>query len=172
MGLVFFLLFSIPQITETTLNSYTNLTESASNVRKDSSEVRAKIYERTWDEIVTEPDKLLLGRGVYGPGVLPGFEPAKVGSHSFLLGTLLYREGIIGSSIFLVFWSSLTLKLFSTRTRRPFFSLLIILLMSLTFPTMEFSMGHSFLVLLALLVCTKQRSESNRKPRSQLYASA
>jgi O-Antigen ligase len=171
IGLISFLLLSVPQVTDTTFNNYTELTDSAKNVRKDSSEVRAKIYERTWEEITDEPDKLLLGRGVYGPGVLPGFEPAKVGSHSFLLGTLLYRQGLIGSFIFLIFWLLLIKKLFLTQNIRPFFSLLIIVFMSLTFPTMEFTIGHNFLILLALLAHDKENPRLlNNNRRHQLYA--
>jgi hypothetical protein len=172
IGLICFIILSVPQITDSTVSSYAQLTESTSNMRKDSSEVRAKIYERTWEEITSEPDKLLLGRGVYGPGVLPGFEPAKIGSHSFLQGNLLYRQGLVGSSIFLIFWSSLITKLFSARSRGSSFSPLIFVLMSLTFPTMEFSMGHNFLILLALLVCKKQRLESKQNRGPRLYASA
>jgi O-Antigen ligase len=172
IGLVCFLMLSVPQITDTAVNSYTQTTESTSNFRKDSSEVRAKIYERTWEEITSEPDKLLLGRGVYGPGVLPGFEPAKVGSHSFLLGTLLYRQGIVGSLIFLVFWLSFSAKLILTQDRRPLFSVLLVVFMSLTFPTMELTLGHNFLILFALLVSTKQSPKSILARRSRLYAPA
>jgi hypothetical protein len=172
IGLVCFLMLSVPQITDTVVNSYTQTTESTSNFRKDSSEVRAKIYERTWEEITSEPDKLLLGRGVYGPGVLPGFEPAKVGSHSFLLGNLLYRNGLVGTLIFLVFWLFLITELFLTHDRRPMFSLLIVVFMSLTFPTMELTLAHYFLVLFALLVSTKCRPKSMPNRRSRLYASA
>ncbi len=172
IGLVCFLMLSVPQITDTAVENYLQLTESTSNLRKDSSEVRKTIYKRTWEEIISEPDKLILGRGVFGPGVLPGFEPAKVGSHSFLLGTLLYRQGLVGTLVFLTFWLSLIAKLFSTQNRRPLFSLLIVVFISLTFPTMEFSLGHYFLVLFALLVSTKPRPKSMPNGRSRIYASA
>jgi O-Antigen ligase len=172
IGLVCFLMLSVPQITDTAVKTYTQTTESTSNFRKDSSEVRSKIYERTWEEITSEPDKLLLGRGVYGSGVLPGFEPAKVGSHSFLLGTLLYRNGLFGTLIFLIFWLFFSAKLISTQDRRPLFSVLLVVFMSLTFPTMELTLGHNFLILLALLVSTKQSPKSFPTGRSRLYAPA
>jgi hypothetical protein len=171
-GLVCFLMLSVPQITDTTINTYTQTTESTSNLRKDSSEVRTLIYKRTWEEIISEPDKLLLGRGVFGAGVLPGFEPAKIGSHSFILGTLLYRQGLFGTFVFLIFWFSFITKLFLTQDRRPLFSLLIVVFISLTFPTMEFSLGHGLLVLFALLVSTKQNPKFIPNRRSRLYASA
>jgi O-Antigen ligase len=174
IGLSCFLMLSVPQITDTAFDTFTQTTQSTSDFRKDSSEVRKTIYNRTWEEIVSEPEpeKLLLGRGVFGSGVLPGFEPAKIGSHSFILGTLLYRQGLVGTLIFLFFWVSIIAKLFSERGRRPMFSLLMVLFMSLTFPTMEFTLGHSFLILLALLPSTKNRSESAKNQRHQIYASA
>jgi O-Antigen ligase len=172
IGLICFLTLSVPPITDIAVNNYTQTTESTSNLRRDSSEVRALIYKRTWEELTSEPDKLLLGRGVFGAGVVPGFEPAKVGSHSFILGTLLYREGLVGTFIFLVFWLSFITKLFSTQDTRPLFSVLIIVFISLTFPTMEFSLGHSLLLLFALLVSTKPKSKHLSNQRFRLYASA
>jgi O-Antigen ligase len=175
IGLSCFLMLSVPQITNTAFDTFTQTTQSTSDFRKDSSEVRKKIYRRTWEEIISEsdPDKLILGRGVYGQGVLPGFEPAKVGSHSFLLGTLLYRQGIFGSLIFLFFWASLITKLFLDRERRPIFSMLMVVFMSLTFPTMELTLGHNLLLLLALLPSTKHKLEpANINRRNNIYASA
>jgi hypothetical protein len=174
LGLSCFLMLSVPQITDTISNTFSETTQSTNDFRKDSSEVRAKIYKRTWEEIISDPDssKLILGRGVYGAGVLPGFEPAKIGSHSFLLGNLLYRQGLVGSLIFLLFWGSLVTKLFLERERRPMFSLLIFVFMTLTFPTMEFSSGHYFLILFALLPSTKHKLESMKSRRHRIYASA
>jgi hypothetical protein len=168
LGLISFLLLSVPQITDSAVNQYVQTTESTNNLRKDSSEVRAKIYRRTWEEVMSEPDKLLFGRGVFGSGVLPGFEPAKIGSHSFILGTLIYRQGIVGTSIFLVFWSSLIAKLVSTQHKYPLFSVLIILFSSLTFGTMELTLGHNLLIIFALLVSAKQHPKSLLNRRSLL----
>jgi hypothetical protein len=172
IGLVCFLMLSVPQITETAVNTYTQTTESTSNLRKDSSEVRSLIYKRTWEEVISESDKLILGRGVPGAGVLPGFEPAKIGSHSFLLGTLLYRQGLVGSLIFLVFWISLIFKLVLTREKYPLFSVIMVVFMSLTFPTMDLTLGHTFLILFALLVSMKQSLRFMSNGRSRFYASA
>jgi O-Antigen ligase len=176
LGLSCFLMLSVPQITDTVFNTYSQTTESTSDFRRDSSEVRKKIYRRTWEELTSGPEadseKLLLGRGVFGPTVLPGFEPARIGSHSFILGNLLYRQGLIGTLIFLFFWISLITKLVLDRRRRPLFSILMVVFMSLTFPTMEFTLGHFLLIFLLLLPSTKHELESTKNQRSRIYASA
>jgi O-Antigen ligase len=174
IGLSCFLMFSVPHITDTVSNTFATTTQSTSDFRRDSSEVRAKIYRRTWDEVISDPDpsKLLLGRGITGPTVVPGFKPAQIGSHSFLLGNLLYRQGLVGSSLFLIFWGSFIAKLFLERAKRPMFSLLIVVFITLTFPTMEYMLGHSLLILFALLPATRPKLDFAKTRRHQIYAPA
>jgi hypothetical protein len=142
---------SFPLVTDLITDTFTATQEATGHLRQDSTEVRAKIYERTWNAIVDAPEDFLLGRGVPGLTVLPGYEPAKVGSHSFILGSLLYRTGLLGTATFLVFWTSLFLKLYRTRSSRSgSSSLLMFLYISLTFMVMEVSMITYLILLISI----------------------
>jgi hypothetical protein len=57
--------------------------------------------------------------------------------------------GLLGTVTFLVFWTSLFLKLYTTRSSRPSSSLLMFLYISLTFMVMEVSMITYLIILLA-----------------------
>ena len=142
---------SFPLVTDLITDTFTATQEATGHLRQDSTEVRAKIYERTWNAIVDAPEDFLLGRGVPGLTVLPGYEPAKVGSHSFILGSLFYRTGLLGTATFLVFWTSLFLKLYRTRSSRSgSSSLLMFLYISLTFMVMEVSMITYLILLISI----------------------
>lgn len=54
-----------------------------------------------------------------GASVHAGYAPAKVGTHSFYLGSLLYQKGVVGTCIFVTFWLSLITWLYHTRSNRP-----------------------------------------------------
>jgi hypothetical protein len=130
----------------------------SANARADSTEVRNEIYRLTIDEIGTASDwNLFFGHVVTGKGVLPGYAPAVVGSHSFLLGSLLYRGGLIATGLFFVYWVSLLSWLYKTRNSRPL-CLLIFVLFSLTFTTMELEMP----VMPISLLCVMMRDGKNR----------
>jgi hypothetical protein len=149
IALASFVTLSLPPVTDILFDRYTATLEATGNFRQDSTEVRAKIYTRTLQGIVNEPDRLLFGHGVMGETVLPGYEPAKVGSHSFILGTLLYRSGLVGTGIFITFWASLILWFYNSRVGRPVCCLLVLLYFSLTFLVMELEMS----VIPITLVC-------------------
>lgn len=101
LAIISFLIFSVPFVTNLITESYTNTVEATSNFRKDSTEVRNLVYQRTWDKIVEEPS--IVGYGINGPSVAPGYDYAGIGTESFVLGTLLYKSGLIGSGLFLAF---------------------------------------------------------------------
>jgi hypothetical protein len=157
--MVSFISLSMPVITDQLVSTFVGTSEATGNFRRDSTDVRNKIYQRTWDAIVTEPDNLLLGRGVPGPTVLPGYAPAKIGSHSFILGSLLYRQGIVGTSLFLCFWVALVNHLYRTRMRRPILCLLVPIYMTLTFVVMEISLINYLLV---LIISIEYRQDHHR----------
>lgn len=166
IAVVSFVSFSLPPVTDFIFNTYANTKEATSNLRQDSTEARAEIYERTLNAIVSEPENLLLGRGVPGETVVPGYEPAKVGTHSFILGALLYCTGLLGTSIYVIFWTSLSLRLYRTRSTRPACSLLMFLYISLAFLVMEVSMTTNLIILIYL---TRDRCEK-RLTREMPYA--
>ncbi|MDF5724754.1 MAG: hypothetical protein PUP91_30705, partial [Rhizonema sp. PD37] len=137
IAIISYTTLSIPAVTDLVLNRVTNTTDATGNLRRDSTEVRAKIYHRTYEAIIEDSDSLIFGHVLPGKTVLPGYAPAMVGTHSFILSSLLYRSGLVGTGIFFTYWISLLWWLYQTRNTRPM-CLLIFALFSLTFTTMEF----------------------------------
>ncbi|MBE9215127.1 O-antigen ligase family protein [Plectonema cf. radiosum LEGE 06105] len=154
LAIVSFSSLSVPIISNGVIDKITNTAEATANARADSTEVRGEIYRLTMEGIENaENSQLIFGHVVNGEGVLPGYEPAKVGTHSFILGTLLYRGGLLGTGFFLTFWFSLLWWLYQTRYDRPS-CLFVFVLFSLTFATMELEMP----VLPISLLCVMLRS--------------
>jgi O-Antigen ligase len=164
IAFVGFFTLSLPLVTNLITDTYATTKEATGHLRQDSTEVRAKIYERTWNAMVDAPEDFILGRGVPGLTVLPGYEPAKVGSHSFILGTLFYRMGLLGTTTFLVFWISLFWHLYTTRSNRPRAALLMFLYFSLTFTVMEVSTINYLIILLSMLENSPQKRLAGEMP--------
>ena len=133
-----FFLLSVPPIAQPLLNTALDTSTTIANTRADSTEVRSEIYRRTWQEIVngSYPEYLF---GHFGPTetVLPGYAPSTIGSHSFYLGTLLFRSGLIGTSFFVLYWFSLIFFILNAEHRAPSSSLAILTLFTITFCVME-----------------------------------
>jgi hypothetical protein len=164
IAFVGFFTLSLPLVTNLITDTYTATKEATGNLRKDSTDVRAKIYERTWNAIVDAPEDFILGRGVPGLTVLPGYEPAKVGSHSFILGSLFYRMGLLGTTTFLVFWTSLFWQLYTNRANRPSATLLMFLYISLTFMVMEVSTINYLIILLSVTKDSPRKKLAGEMP--------
>jgi hypothetical protein len=131
---------ALPPVTNLILDSVANTAEATGKLRADSTEIRNTIYSRTFEAIVENSDtNLLFGHVVPGKGVLPGYKPAKIGTHSFLLSSLIYRSGLFGTGIFLIYWGSLFWWLYDTQYFRPM-CILIFAIFSITFATMEMEM--------------------------------
>jgi O-antigen ligase len=128
-----FVTLSIYPVTDLIEHKFTNTTTAVSEFREDSTETRTKIYQETLKAI---PEKFLTGHVVEGPTVDPGFEPAKIGSHSFWLGSLMYQGGLVSLVLFLNYWVSFIMWLYNTRIGRPMMCLLGMLFFSLTFAVM------------------------------------
>lgn len=167
IAIVSYTTFSLPPVTNLVFNSITNTADATGKFRGDSTQVRAKIYSMTFDAIAESSETLLLfGHVVPGSGVLPGYEPAKVGTHSFILSSLIYRSGLLGTSFFFTYWISLLLWLYKTRTSRPM-CLLIFVIFSLTFTTMEIEMT----VTPVSLICTMLQDKNYQKIRNEMINS-
>ena len=146
-----FLTLSIPPVSNLVFSSLTDTAEATSNFREDSTEDRGEIYRRTIEAIVDSSNAtFLFGHIKRGETVVKGYAPAKVGSHSFYLGALLYRSGLVGTVIFLTYWISLILWLYNRRTDRPLSVLLVFLLFSLTFCVIEIELSIMSLSLLCV----------------------
>lgn len=101
IAIVSFTTLSIPPVNDVILKTTTHTAKATGELRGDSTEVRAEIYRQTWEGFVNASDsELIFGHVVVGETVLPGYDPARVGSHSFLLSTLLYRKGLLGTGLF------------------------------------------------------------------------
>jgi hypothetical protein len=167
-----FTLLSLPGVIDGLSDSIDSLSASTGNFRQDSTEVRSLIYQRTWEKIVEEPDyRLWLGRGQPGESVLPGYAPAQVGTHSFILGSLLYRSGLVGLGLFSSFWLGLIGKIYQTRQQRPHSALLMLLYLSLTFITMDVATTN-FLVLLISVLHTESSTEGTSQQNNYRFAAS
>jgi O-Antigen ligase len=143
-----FAALSFPPITNL-FDNYTEAIQATNNLRRDSSEVRGLIYQRTLERI---PEELLLGHGINGPTVLPGFDAGRIGSHSFYLGTLLYKSGVLGTTTFLIFLAAFFTWLTKTKTDRPICCFLVLLYIGLNLLVEEAETVTMLLVLLCTLL--------------------
>ena len=165
MAAVSFSVFSLPLTSNIVFNNVEQATQSVYEARADSSEARSKIYAETWKKIVNASNtQLFLGHIVQGENVT-SHPTAKIGSHSFYLSSLLYKLGLIGTIIFLLYWVSLIRWFFSTRDSRPLFCLMILALFTLTFCIMEFEQS----VLLIILICSMVRKTQAIDSFSRTY---
>ncbi|AFY57169.1 O-Antigen ligase [Rivularia sp. PCC 7116] len=153
LAIISFTTLSFPNVTDTIVEVYNSQVETVGEVRADSTEVRGKIYEETASAIL---DKPIFGHWVPGSTVLPGFELGRVGTHSFILGTLLYHVGIVGILLFSLFWLSFLSWLYKTRKGRPLSVFLLIVLYTLLSTVMEYGeLLACMLILLAAIVGDK-----------------
>ncbi len=157
LAIISFTTLSFPKITDTIFEVYKSQTQAVGEVRADSTEVRADIYKETLKAI---PDKPIFGHWVVGETVLPGFELGRVGTHSFILGTLLYHLGIVGTLLFIIFWISFAAWLYQTRKGRPLSVFFLLILYTFLSIVMEFGeLISCMLVLLAAVVETSNIKE-------------
>lgn len=153
MAAISFATFSFPPSSNLIFDSVEQVVQEVDSARADSTEGRSEIYSQTWRKITlaSEPE-LFLGHVVPGESVTPYYEPAKIGTHSFYLSTLLYRSGVIGTLIFLGFWASVWVWFYSTRQIRPLCCCLALVLFSLTFTVMELERPVMPLILLCSML--------------------
>jgi hypothetical protein len=150
IAIISFTALSVPPATRLLGDQLTQSTEAIGDVRSDSTEVRAEIYSRTIEELRSNEDALIWGHAARGKPV-QNISFARVGSHSFILGTLLYLNGIVGTVIFLVFWGALFYWLYKTRSRRPVACFCILLFYSFVSITLELVYGNSTSALMIVL---------------------
>ncbi|MEM9927993.1 MAG: O-antigen ligase family protein [Cyanobacteria bacterium P01_D01_bin.50] len=150
LAIVSFTTLSFPSVTDSLFEVYNSQVETVGELRADSTEVRGEIYKQTLEAI---PDKPIFGHWIVGDTVLTGFELGRVGTHSFILGSLLYHHGIVGILIFLTFWISFAMWLYQTRQGRPLSVFFLLVLYTLLSTVMEFGeLIACMLVLLAAIV--------------------
>ncbi|MEM6613039.1 MAG: hypothetical protein AAF652_12460, partial [Cyanobacteria bacterium P01_C01_bin.72] len=153
MSAISFATFSFPPSSNLIFDSVEQIVQEVDSARADSTAGRSAIYSQTWRKITlaSEPE-LFLGHVVPGESVTPYYEPAKIGTHSFYLSTLLYRSGVIGTLIFFGFWASVWWWFYRTRRLRPLCCCLVLVLFSLTFTVMELERPVMPLILLCSML--------------------
>ena len=164
-AIVSFSTLSIPPVTNAILNVYTDTQELVGNARAGSTEARGKVYRETLERI---PDKIIFGHKVPGPIARKGptvfvEEPPRIGTHSFILGDLLYQKGMVGTGLFATFWASLIMWLYNTRVDRPLGCFLVLLMLTLTsvVSIIHFTMVTS--TLLCMIIRQPSQQSSRRK---------
>lgn len=152
VAMISFITLSVPPVTNLVFGAYTGTTTSVNGLRPRSSEVRGEIYQETLERI---PDKLLLGHKVEGQNTLSNAlkTDPKLGSHSFILGDLLYQGGLVSLVLFMTFWVSLMTWLYNTRVGRPTCWLSIMVLFILVLAVTDFVLTIS----MGILVCMTLR---------------
>lgn len=164
-----FITLSLPQVTDYITETYTNSVEATSNFRKDSTEGRQLVYQRTWEHFLEEP---LIGHGLDGAEVMPGYEFAKIGTESFILGTLFYKAGLIGTGIFMTFFISFMTDIFRTVNDRPICCFMMIIYLALVSTVTEFMGIEIFFLLLCKIMKNDKyhelKSSSNKQFKSNI----
>jgi len=153
MAVASFTLLFFPLVADPLVEKYNSLTESVAEYRSASTEQRLEIYRLTWKAIQENPYWGHVGKGDYIS--LAGGEQNVIGSHSVILGALMYNNGLVGTGIFAVFWISLFIWLYKTRAGRPlacFCVLILFTLSSWTLGAMWFSPFSALIILLFVAI--------------------
>ncbi|MBW4643616.1 MAG: O-antigen ligase family protein [Goleter apudmare HA4340-LM2] len=150
-AIISFSTLCVPTVTDWLIETRTNTVEATSNFRKDSTEIRNLIYQRTWESVIEEPS--LIGRGINGVSVQPGYEFAAIGTESFILGTLLYKSGFLGTGLFLTYFTFFLAGLYKTHSERPSGAFLVLLYLGITSLVTEFDTPTVFLPLISTMLC-------------------
>ncbi|MEM8715228.1 MAG: O-antigen ligase family protein [Cyanobacteria bacterium P01_A01_bin.3] len=158
-------LLVLPSGHEFLASHVTGTLTSANEFRADSSSLREEIYRQTWRAFVDNP---IWGYAVKGESVDPYISFAVLGSHSFILGNLLYTNGLAGSSLFVSFWALILRWLYRTNAMQLSSPLCICGLYSLASITMSgvFDEPLASLFLILFISVGWQRSPTVPPPHS------
>lgn len=158
MAIVCFATLSIAPITHFLISSYTDITAQVSQFRAESTQWRAEIYRQTWEAFQANPLWGHVGKGQ--PVSMAGGEANVIGSHSIILGNLLYGNGLVGTGIFAVFWISLFVWLYQTRSERPLACFCVLIMFTFTSATLGAMWFSPFSALIVLLCTTMYRPKA------------
>ncbi len=159
-----FTTLSVTPVTEMIFATYTDTASAVANARAGSTEGRSKVYKATLEKI---PDKPIFGHKVEGPPARGGptvfvVNPPRIGSHSFILGDLFYKKGLLGVGIFIAFWATLLFWFYETRSERPMCWFPILALFSLQSAVTIIQFSMIICTLLCMLI--RQPSHSRLRP--------
>lgn len=158
-----FTTLSLPPGSNPILDTTTHAVQSINDVRAGSTEVRLEIYRQSWEDI---QDNFLWGYMAKGPPV-GAISDSRVGSHSVILGSLLYQTGLVGTGLFTVFWISLFIWFYETRVGRPLIGFCVLIFYTLASPTLAllYEMPISSLLVLLCAAMRRPKLKSVREVR-------
>lgn len=123
LAIASFSILSFYPVSNLIFNASSDVAESVANARAGSTEIRSLVYRETLERI---PDKLFFGHKMQGPPAVEGNATQyvgdsniRIGSHSYILGDLLYQKGVFGMGLFLAAWGACLGWFYRTRARRP-----------------------------------------------------
>ena len=156
-----FATLSFTPVTEVIFSAFDDTATAVANARAGSTEGRSKVYRATLEKI---PDKPFFGHKVEGPPAIGGpseyvFNPPRIGSHSYILGDLIYKKGAVGLMLFAAFWASLIAWFYETRSERPpcWFPILVLFTLQSALTVLQLTM-----ILCTLLCMTLDRPSQGR----------
>jgi hypothetical protein len=158
LAIVSFALLSLPDMTHLFLTGSSQFLGAIDQMRAGSTDTRMEVYRLTWQGIQENP---LWGHIEPGRAVGEVF----VGLESFILGQLLYINGLVGTLIFAVFWVALLTWLYRTRDDRPLSCFSVFIFYTIASTTLESVYRSDFSALL-LLLCIVCRKTNYPKPES------
>lgn len=147
-----FVILSLSPVTDLILNTSTNTATFISEFRGKSTEARTAAYVETLDRVLDNPVNFIFGHEISGPNPTTLGGGVEIGSHSFILGSLLYKGGLLSTGFFMTFWVSLSMWLYRTRMGRPKCCFLILVLLSITFVTMLLGYVAPMIILLCMVL--------------------
>lgn len=160
-----FTTLSVPPVTNLIFNALTDTATAVEEYRPGSTAGRSQVYKETLEDI---PNKILFGHKVEGEGVSTihgtGMGP-KIGSHSFILGELLYKGGLVGFGMFATFWVVLFLWFYQTRFGRPecWFPVMLLYTFMCAVTWIHFTMS------MGILVCMMLRKPAMKSLKRNAY---
>ena len=123
LAIVSFATLSLPPVTNLIHDTTTNVAQGVANARAGSTEIRGLVYKETLERI---PNKPIFGHKTQGPPAIEGNaafyvqdSSIRIGSHSFILGDLLYQKGLLGAGLFFTAWLGLLGWFDRMRAKRP-----------------------------------------------------
>ncbi len=156
-----FTMLSLPPISNLIFGQFTNIAQTVNDLRANSTSARLEIYRQTWNAFQENPVW-----GHVGKGELISLNSSSqnlVGSHSVILGNLLYENGLVGTVIFTVFWISLFIWFYQTRAERPLTGFCVMIFYTLVSPTLGALYGMPLASLLILLCAAIRRPKPIRE---------
>lgn len=137
-----FMLLCMPPVTNLVMDTTSNTASFVSDFRENSTENRASLYQGAIEAALDNPTNFLLGHP----------ENSWFATHSFILGELLYRRGLVGAGLFLSFDITFLLWLKGKGTSTPLCSFLILLLLNLSFVVTVFGQLSAWFYLLSAVI--------------------